>query len=106
MTARNARPGLRPWRRSGEGVRDAGFTMIELMVSMTILALVSASFAYGLELAMSVTREDRARVQATNLAARELESGERYCLAHRVEDAGREEIVAFNDWAIAELRAP
>lgn len=47
--------------------------MIELMVSMTILALVSASFAYGLELAMSVTREDRARVQATNLAARELE---------------------------------
>jgi LysR family glycine cleavage system transcriptional activator len=39
-------------------------------------------------------------------AARELESGERYCLAHRVEDAGREEIVAFNDWAIAELRAP
>lgn len=48
-------------------------TMIELMVSLTILALVSSSFAYGLQLAMSTTREDRARVQASNLAARELE---------------------------------
>ncbi len=44
------------------------------MVSLTILALVSGGFAYGLSLAMSVTREDRARIQAANLAARELES--------------------------------
>ncbi len=73
MTTRTARTGLRPWRRGADDARDGGFTMIELMVSMTILALVSASFAYGLELAMSVTRQDRARVQATNLAARELE---------------------------------
>lgn len=61
---------LRPRPAPG---RDDGFTMIELMVSLTILALVSAAFAYGLQLAMSVTREDRARVQASNLAARELE---------------------------------
>ena len=52
---------------------DTGMTMIELMVALTILALVSSTFAYGLQLAMSVTREDRARVQASNLAARELE---------------------------------
>jgi len=70
---RTVRTGLRLRRRGTDDARDGGFTMIELMVSMTILALVSASFAYGLELAMSVTREDRARVQATNLAARELE---------------------------------
>ncbi len=50
-----------------------GFTVIELMVALVILALVSTSFSYGLQLALSVTREDRARVQATNLAARELE---------------------------------
>ena len=47
--------------------------MIELIVSMSILALVAAAFAYGLELALAVTHEDRARVQASNLAARELE---------------------------------
>lgn len=39
-------------------------------------------------------------------AAREFETGERYYLAHRLEDAGRKEITAFNDWAITEFRAP
>jgi LysR family glycine cleavage system transcriptional activator len=39
-------------------------------------------------------------------AARELETGESYYLVHRLEDAGRKEIVAFNDWAIAEFDAP
>jgi LysR family glycine cleavage system transcriptional activator len=39
-------------------------------------------------------------------AGRELETGERYCLAHRAEDAGRKDIAAFHDWAIATLRAP
>lgn len=39
-------------------------------------------------------------------ASRELETGERYYLVNRVEDSGRNEIVAFNDWAIAEFSAP
>ena len=39
-------------------------------------------------------------------AGHELETGERYCLAHRVEDAGHADIAAFQDWAIAMLRAP
>ena len=39
-------------------------------------------------------------------AGQELETGERYCLAHRAEDAGRKDIAAFQDWAIAMLRAP
>jgi len=39
-------------------------------------------------------------------SGRELETGERYYLAHRADDAGRPEIVAFNDWAIGEFRAP
>lgn len=66
-------PRLRRWCRGPCCAGDDGFTMIELMVSLTILALVSSAFAYGLQMAMSVTREDRARVQASNLAARELE---------------------------------
>ena len=35
-----------------------------------------------------------------------METGERYCLAHRTEDAGRKDIAAFQDWAIAALLAP
>ncbi|MBK6763742.1 MAG: prepilin-type N-terminal cleavage/methylation domain-containing protein [Micrococcales bacterium] len=52
---------------------DDGFTLVEMMVSLVILAIVSSGFAYGLTLAMVTTRDDRARVQASNLAARELE---------------------------------
>jgi prepilin-type N-terminal cleavage/methylation domain-containing protein len=52
---------------------DAGFGLIEMMVSLVILGMVSAGFAYGLQLTLTVTQEDRARVQASNLAARELE---------------------------------
>ncbi|MEI2619265.1 MAG: prepilin-type N-terminal cleavage/methylation domain-containing protein [Candidatus Nanopelagicales bacterium] len=61
------------WRSRPTSVCDAGFTMIELMVSMVILAMVSSAFAYGLQLSLSVTRDDRAGIQAANLAARELE---------------------------------
>ncbi len=53
---------------------DAGLTLIEMMVALVILGLVSSGFAYGLQLTLTVTQEDRARIQATNLAARELET--------------------------------
>lgn len=53
---------------------DGGFTLIEMMVALVILGLVSSGFAYGLQLTLTVTQEDRARIQATNLAARELET--------------------------------
>ncbi len=60
-------------RRAGVAHGDSGFTMIELMVSLVILGIVSSGFAYGLQLTLAVTRDDRARLQASNLAARELE---------------------------------
>lgn len=60
-------------RRLSAAAGDDGFTLVEMMVSLLILAIVSSGFAYGLQMAMSVTRDDRARVQASNLAARELE---------------------------------
>ncbi|MCB8995926.1 MAG: type II secretion system protein [Actinobacteria bacterium] len=63
---------LSTWRSAASD--DEGFSLVEMMVSLMILAMVTSGFAYGLNLAMAVTREDRARVQATNLAARELET--------------------------------
>ena len=52
---------------------DRGFSLIEAVVALSILAVVSTSFAYGLSLTMRVTRDDRLRQQATHLAERELE---------------------------------
>jgi prepilin-type N-terminal cleavage/methylation domain-containing protein len=53
---------------------DEGLTLVEMMVSLMILAMVSSGFAYGLTSAMSATRGDRARIQASNLASREIET--------------------------------
>lgn len=61
----------RRWHRRQS---DAGFTIIELMAALTILGLVSSAFAYGLNLSLAVTQTDRSRVQASNLAAREIET--------------------------------
>ncbi len=78
QSVEDKRVGLNQWiervrgRISAAGA-DAGFGMIEMMVSLVILGMVSAGFAYGLQLTLTVTQEDRARVQASNLAARELE---------------------------------
>ncbi len=52
---------------------DNGFSLIEAVVALSILALVSTSFTYGMNLALRVTRDDRLRQQATHLAERELE---------------------------------
>ncbi len=61
-------------RRRDRQQSDAGFTIIELMAALTILGLVSSAFAYGLQLSLAVTQTDRSRVQAANLAAREIET--------------------------------
>ena len=61
-------------RRRDRRQSDAGFTIIELMAALTILGLVSSAFAYGLQLSLAVTQTDRSRVQAANLAAREIET--------------------------------
>jgi type II secretory pathway pseudopilin PulG len=56
-------------RPSGED----GMTIVELLVAMSIFTLVALSLAYTLQMALLSTRDDRNRVQAANLAARELE---------------------------------
>ncbi len=56
-------------QRSGED----GLTLVELLVAMTIFTMVALSLAYTLQNALTTTRDARNRVQAANLAARELE---------------------------------
>jgi prepilin-type N-terminal cleavage/methylation domain-containing protein len=52
---------------------EDGLTLIELLVAMTIFTMVALSLAYTLQNALITTRDARNRVQAANLAARELE---------------------------------
>jgi type II secretory pathway pseudopilin PulG len=52
---------------------EAGLTIVELLVAMVIFAMVALSLAYTLQMALLSTRDDRNRVQAAHLAARELE---------------------------------
>ena len=52
---------------------DRGVTMIELMVAMSVFSVVAVGIAYGLNAALLTGRGDRMRVQAANLAGREME---------------------------------
>jgi prepilin-type N-terminal cleavage/methylation domain-containing protein len=52
---------------------ERGFTLIEVLIAMMVFAIVAVSVAYSLTLAMTMTRESRAREVATNLAAQQID---------------------------------
>jgi prepilin-type N-terminal cleavage/methylation domain-containing protein len=52
---------------------DAGLTLVELLVAIVLFGLASTGIAYGLVTSTKSVRDNRMRVQAANLAARELE---------------------------------
>lgn len=59
----------RPWRDTAEG----GFTMVEVMMSAVVLAIVAAAAAGILIRTIGLTAEGRMRSQGANLAEREKE---------------------------------
>jgi prepilin-type N-terminal cleavage/methylation domain-containing protein len=69
MAQRRERDGAALTQSSSED----GLTLVELLVAMTIFTMVALSLAYTLQNALVTTRDARNRVQAANLAARELE---------------------------------
>src|SRR5882762_5123380 len=58
---------------SGRSRRDKGFTLVESMVAMGILAVIATAAAAMLMHALGVTGSDRQRVRAASLAAQEIE---------------------------------
>jgi type II secretory pathway pseudopilin PulG len=52
---------------------DSGISMIEVLVAMSVFVLVSASFLSALTVGFGMSRSNRARVVATNLAASDLD---------------------------------
>lgn len=53
--------------------RDSGFGMIELLVSLVVFSIISTAVAYGLISSLNSTSQNRMRIQAANLASREME---------------------------------
>ena len=53
---------------------EEGFTLIEVMVSLTILIVIAVTTLATLTTVLRSTSDDRARVAAANLAAREIET--------------------------------
>ena len=91
--------------------RDNGLTPPERRKVIELDSMYSEVRAAEQGLGIALVPEIAARVWFTSgslvrFSARELETGERYFLVHRREDATRPEIVAFHDWAIDQFRAP
>ncbi len=53
--------------------RDAGFGLVELMVALVVFGIAATGIAAAMITAIETTRMNRDRVQAANLASRELE---------------------------------
>lgn len=60
-------------RPSDDVDRDAGLTLVEVMVAMMVFAIISVGVAYSITNALVLTRESRARAIATNLAAQQID---------------------------------
>jgi prepilin-type N-terminal cleavage/methylation domain-containing protein len=62
-------------RRRGDRLRgDAGFTMVELMVGILIFALVATAVAAGMSSSLNLTRQNKNRSIAANLASQEMDT--------------------------------
>jgi type II secretory pathway pseudopilin PulG len=64
---------IRARRRRAGGDREAGITLVELLAAMVVFGIVAAATVAGLATALKTTRLDKNRVQASSLAAREVE---------------------------------
>jgi type II secretory pathway pseudopilin PulG len=60
-------------RSVGATSDDAGISLVEVLVAMSVFVLVSASFLSALTVGFGMSRSNRARVVATNLAASDLD---------------------------------
>jgi prepilin-type N-terminal cleavage/methylation domain-containing protein len=68
-------PSLRHWRpREVPRGDDAGFTMIEVVAAMLVFALAAAAIVAMLTNSLQISRTNRQRVVAANLATQELEN--------------------------------
>jgi LysR family glycine cleavage system transcriptional activator len=91
--------------------RDSGLTPPERRKVIELDTMYAVVRAAEQGLGIALVPEIAARSWFTSgslvrFSARELETGERYYLVHRREDASQPEIVAFHYWAISEFRAP
>ena len=56
-----------------DGDRQAGLTLVEVIVAMMVFAIISVGVAFSITNALVLTRESRARAIASNLAAQDID---------------------------------
>ncbi|MGH2595583.1 MAG: type IV pilus modification PilV family protein, partial [Actinomycetota bacterium] len=65
---------LRRRRMSGEARGEAGFTMVELVIGIFIFALVIGGVVVSTSSSLNLTRQNRNRSIAANLASQEMDT--------------------------------
>ncbi|MBD8583264.1 type II secretion system protein [Frigoribacterium sp. CFBP 8766] len=60
-------------RPASPAQRDAGLSLVEVIVAMMVFTIISIGVAYTITNSLVLTRESRARAVATNLAAQEID---------------------------------
>lgn len=61
-------------RPEDPGQRQAGFTIIEVLVAMMVFSFISLGVAYGLTNSLVLTKDSRSRAAATQLASADLDA--------------------------------
>ena len=56
-------------RPASPAERDAGLSLVEVIVAMMVFTIISIGVAYTITNSLVLTRDSRARAVATNLAA-------------------------------------
>ena len=64
----------RTWPSLARLKNQDGFTIVELMVAITVFALLMAAAALGLNGALNLTRNNRSRAVAANLASQTVDN--------------------------------
>lgn len=72
--------------------RDAGFTLIEVMVALLVFAIISSGIVAGATAIVGLTADNRARITAANLASQELDTVRAITDTYSIESAPTRDI--------------
>ncbi len=61
-------------RAAGRAQDEAGFTMVEMVIAIFIFAMVITGVGVGMSSALNLTRQNRNRSIAANLAAQQMDT--------------------------------
>jgi prepilin-type N-terminal cleavage/methylation domain-containing protein len=79
---------------------DEGFTLIEVIVAVLVFAIISTGIVAGATTVIQMTRDNRSRISAANLASQELDT------VRAISDVYSVRSVGWRDITVGDTRAP